>query len=361
VIKDITIFFVYNTFTYSAEQGSGEGTSEMWRIQADGSGQQFLLRGDSLENNWIAHFGRPTLSHDGQRLVFVENIKLLLTTVWSTSLWTMDVDGSDGEVWVGQLLSDARPGSATWTDQDEIAFNTKPRPVSPVWSPDDSQIAFVERTDEDFGLVCVLDVASGQWRQISGGDVVAWSPDGQTLVTRSNHIIADTHNLRVINLDGQVETVIELSPDIWLLELDWSQSTGLVGALASRWHDGIYDLYVIDPHSGHTEVVVEDVSEYTPQWSPDGKMISFAHKNGEGRDLYVVDFNSREARLLMSQVGYSGVWSPDSRFILTQSNVEGNGLYIVSVEDGLYWRVPNIGNDSQEQSSYSFDWLYPMQ
>jgi len=271
----------------------------------------------------------------------------------------MNTDGSGVREWVGQLQSGAKPGSATWTDKDEIAFNTKPRPVSPAWSPDDSKVAFVDKHDQEFGQVCVLDLANGQWRRVGAGDVVDWSPDGRFVAVRSNPPAADMLALQVVDMNGQVQATLELPSDIALWELDWSASTGRIVALAFRWHAAKWDIYVIGPYKGNKEEGVKDAFVFTPRWSPDGKMISFARGGEFIKDLYVLDPASRHERLIMQQVGYTGIWSPDSRFILTQSDVEGSGLYIVSVSDGQYWKIPNTDGDIEGASFNSYDWLFP--
>jgi Tol biopolymer transport system component len=360
-LKGITVFVVSSVFSSTVRQDKAEMISEIWRTQADGSGMRSLLHGDVLEGNWLSGFGSLRLSHNGRKLSFVQSISHWQTSSWSTSLWTMDVDGSDAKEWVGQIQGDAKPGSTAWTDKDTGALHSKPRPVSPAWSPDDSKIAFVDLVDEDFGMVCVLDLESGQWRQVSGGDVVAWSPDGQALAVRRNAFFAETYSIQIVNLDGRVQTTLELSPDVVLLDLDWSESSGLIVALGQTRNEPIYNIYIIDPLNKQAEIVVENVSEHRPQWSPDGKTISFARKERGTSALYVLDFASRERKLILPQVDRVATWSPDGRFLLARSYVDGYGLYIVSVLDGQYWKIPSTDGDIEGALFNSYDWLFPFQ
>jgi Tol biopolymer transport system component len=43
-------------------------------------------------------------------------------------------------------------------------------------------------------------------------------------------------------------------------------------------------------------------------------------------NLHILDWDTGDERLVMSNVGWFGVWSPDSRLILVESQVQGNGL-----------------------------------
>jgi hypothetical protein len=362
--EDVTVFFVRSVFTDSVEPRRAEETSEIWRIQADGSNKQKLLA-EKLEPNWLVGFGAPELSHNRQLLAFTESIDLWPTSIWSSSLWLMNVDGSDLRGLVS--ISDVKPGSPEWSDEDLAAFNTKPKPLSPAWSPDDSKIAFVDFDHYAPSAVCVLEVESGQWRKVGEGEVFAWSPGGSGLAIRSNQAVAATHALRVIDLNGQVRASVDLPSSAFLLSLDWSVAADLIVALDIGWNGGVYRIYVIDPESGHKEVVVEDTYEkykavgYDPQWSPNGKMISFARMNRDVRELYVLRLDTRDIQIVASQVGPTSVWSPDSRFILTQSNIEGNGVYIISVSDGQYWKIPNLDGDTEGVAFTSYSWLFPLQ
>ncbi len=359
VLKDISIYYAYSAYTESVKSGKAEEMSEIWRIQADGSGKQRLLRGDVLERNWLANFGSLRLSHAGRKLAFVQGVELFQTTIRSSSLWTMDTDGANARQWVGRFAGNARPGSAASTDQDQAVLTGEPRPDSPVWSSDDAEIAFVDETDPSFGQVYVLDLKSGQWRRVSAGDVVDWSPDSRSLAVRSNPPAADMIALQVVDTNGRVQATVQLPSGIVLRELYWSGSTGRIAALALRLYTENYDICVIDPYKGITEGVVKDVFVYTPRWSPDGKMILFARGGQFIRDLYVLDLASRRERLIMQQVGYLGIWSADNRFVLTQSDLEGNELYIVSVSDGQYWKIPNADGEIEGTWFSSYDWLFP--
>jgi Tol biopolymer transport system component len=144
------------------------------------------------------------------------------------------------------------------------------------------------------------------------------------------------------------------------MNMDWSVLTGLIAVQGRDAQDqGQYSIFVIDPGDATQELVVEDSYEgYGPRWSPSGEMISFERTTPdyESRRLLVLDLDNGEVRPIISKVGWESVWSPDSKYMLVQSEIEGNGLYIVSVSDGQYWKIPNTDSVA---SGGSMAWSFP--
>ncbi len=342
VLRDITVFY------------SGL-CDAIWRIKADGSERQMLFVAEEPKGEWYWLLDAPRLSHDSQRLAFIQSVQQRGFMDWSSSLWIMYTDGSEPSEVVSK--GDLRPGSPGWSKEDLLAFLNKERPVSPIWSPDDSLIAFVDRVPYEPGRVCILDVESGQWWKIGEGEILDWSPDGSMLAVHSANRYAATSALQILNLDGTVYSAIELSPFNFdfLFNLDWSETTGLIAIQGgSEERPGTYPVFVIDPYSDSKKLVLEDSYHgYSPQWSPDGKQISFERVVEDVENLYVLDLDSGEVRLVMPNVTGGGIWSPDSRLMLVRSEVDGDGLYIVSVSDGSYWKIPNV------EGSTSLAWLFP--
>ena len=121
-------------------------------------------------------------------------------------------------------------------------------------------------------------------------------------------------------------------------------------------------ILIVDPDSRTTSVVVENsynADASGPKWSPDGKMMSFERTVDDTSNLYVLDWDTKDGRLVMPQVHSSGIWSPDSTLILVESQVQGVGLYVVSVQNGQHWKIPNTGDDTGEVRYTSYDWLFP--
>jgi Tol biopolymer transport system component len=331
--------------------------AELWQIRADGTRRQKLFATEELSGEWNTWLGSLQLSHDGQLLAFIQYVKTREINADASSLWVMNVDGSNPRELVGAYKQ--QPGSSNWSPEDDMAFWKKPRPVSPVWAPDDMKLAFVDYLGvgvSEPGKVGVLDVASSQWRQVGEGEVCDWSPDGRSLAIHSGSRYAAVQDLQIVDLEGNTQSAIEM-PHYTFLALDWSATTGLILVKAKDLEKPEAPVLAINPRDGSRQVTIERDAGY-PQWSPDGERISFASVTDSQWDLYILDPDSGQKQLVMPQVDSSGVWSPDSRLILVQSSAEGNGLYVVSVSEGQTWKVPNLEGD-QTRCSSGYTWLFP--
>lgn len=366
VFRAITIWYTRITYTYSEGGNASErkAAAELWRVQGDGSGRRKLFSKE-IEGEWNVSLRHLTLSHDGSMLAFTQIVDKMETSRWSSSLWLANADASELRETVGK--DDDEPGSPDWSKDDEIAFLTKERPMFPAWSPDDSFLAFVDYVGLSQGIpgvICVLNVESGQWEKLGEGEVFAWSPDGGTLAIHTEHHRATVPGLQFIDLKGGSKSVVELPPSISLDSLDWSASTQLIVAQGVNHEQPVHPVLIIHPYDGSNEIAVNSgCLGCAAKWSPDGEMILFKKHVQDMAALYVIDLDSGDARSIMSKIAVTseGVWSPDSRYVLVQSEVEGNGLYIVSVKSGQYWKIPNIGGDSEDVWFSSYDWLFTTQ
>jgi Tol biopolymer transport system component len=157
-----------------------------------------------------------------------------------------------------------------------------------------------------------------------------------------------------------VAATVPLSESIFLYSLDWSASRGLI--LTQAGGEGyVHPILIIDPCTGEKRVLVQDIGDFggPPRWSPDGSMILIERYEQHVLKLYILDPDTAQMRLLLPQVGLLAVWSPDSRWVLVKSEVKGKGLYIVSVSDGQYWKIPNTDGEVEGAGFNSYDWLFP--
>jgi len=159
-----------------------------------------------------------------------------------------------------------------------LASDHGPANISPVWSPDAQEIAFVSCAKD--GTNCYLYVMNNDGslvRQITkkteeyGG--VSWSPDGKTLVYASRFDPGGFPNLYTIPSDGSA-----------------------------------------DPQ----QLGTDDLSGWWPSWSPDGKLIAYQAVGGGNTTINVVNADGTNSQALTGAAGVidlDPVWSPDEKSI----------------------------------------------
>ena len=211
----------------------------------------------------------------------------------------------------------------------------------PAISPDGSQLAFVRGCAELF--VMKLD-GSGERRLAMGTGIrgVTWTADSRGIVfammrTSGNNLwrveasgiggpeliggVAGEAAFPSISPDGRklVYSELRLNSNIWRLD---------VRDEVSRGNDDPLD----------TRLIYSTKSQYSPQVSPDGRRIVFSSDRSGSREIWICDWDGRNARQLTFHRGtHTGTprWSPDGRSIVYDSHAANNAdIYVISAEGG---------------------------
>jgi Tol biopolymer transport system component len=198
------IAYVHST---GSTVGPGQVGTEIWVMDADGSGKRRLT--------WNVSFdGGPTWSPDGRRIMFVRgSLYTNGSGLPHSDLWIMNANGSGQRRLTRTRELELEP---SWSPRgDRIAFLVAPPvrvctasnactlgrdrdlwtsapdgtrratggiggdllPSGPAWSPDGQRLAAGTR----LGIVSIS-VDGKDARVVGGGDEPAWSPDGTALV-----------------------------------------------------------------------------------------------------------------------------------------------------------------------------------
>lgn len=259
---------------FSRSADGHEGLAEVL-VVADG-GEPRLVTGD-----WVAT--RPSLSPDGNSVAVVRaDGDYESGGPESTSLWVVGTEAGG-----------------------ERALTEGPADDMPAWSPDGTQIAYVDGS-EGTGRVLVVPAEGGEPRAIvdvPGRPFVApaWSPDGERLAVIARDPEAGGFGTSVwtARADGsdlrEVATVLDAN---WL---DWHPD-GEVLLVSGAYHG----IFVVDAASGELDLV--SAESVLGAWAPDGDVYYyFAAERDAPGEQWALSRGRIEGGDLVRQGGVAGV------------------------------------------------------
>ena len=211
----------------------------------------------------------------------------------------------------------------------------------------------------------------------------SWSPDGKTLALLftenaprapgplepmtppSGLIEQQVYEQRLTIVDVSSGQVRQVSPaDLYVYEYDWSpESKRFVATAAQGVGDAnwwIAQLCTIDIASGETKSIYKPPLQIAePRWSPDGKTIAFiggimSDQGSTGGDIYTIPAAGAEIRNLTPGIKASPAmlaWLPYSQKILFAEQIDGaSGIATVDARDG---KTENLWNGPETVSTGS--------
>jgi len=215
---------------YAAPSALLPGTSQIWTVQADGTGQQ--------EVTAFTDFPGPenlAWSPDGNTIAYERNglyaLDLLDTGATPTLLYgdayepSFSPDGHMIACASGQGLRLLRyDGAATPITQTALLFDTG---YAPSWSRDGSHIAFYDAPN-GIGRIRVVNVDGTGSHVVLEDPVLSyaepvWSPDDAQIAVRAN-APSDAPYLELVNSDGSGHVRIDATPMPFASAIDWARS-----------------------------------------------------------------------------------------------------------------------------------------
>ena len=253
-------------------------------------------------------FLSPSLSDDGQRIVFLSNGNFLR-----------------GQVFIDLWMADARTGkrirrivkSTTNPDAEELRLLYS----QASFSPDGQQVAYVgQRQGRD--VLYVLDLRRNRTQRIDvpleGVLSPVFSPDGKRIAFSGNS--GGLSDLCVVNVDG----------------------------------------------SGFQRLTNDRFGDYMPSWSPDGSTIAFASDRGGASDLEILkldhfqialyDVATRQVTLVPNQRGLNinPQWGPDNRSIAYISDRAGSpNVFLYDIGAREHYQLTNVTGGVAAITEYS--------
>ena len=248
-------------------------------------------------------FLAPALSNDGNRIAFLSNGSM-----------------KRGEVFIDLWLADARTGrrikrlvnSTTNPNFEELRLLYS----QSSFSNDGRTLAFTgERQGKD--VLYLLDVASASVKKRVDLPIDAvwspvWSPDDRQIAFSGTHggitdlyiVDADGKNLRQLTNDQYADLQPAWSPDGRRIAFvtDESPQSNLAVLKLSPWR-----IAVMDIQSGAVQVLPgQDGLNLNPQWSPDGRELAFISDRTGVPNVFLFDFTTQQHYQLTNVLGGVG-------------------------------------------------------
>jgi len=216
----------------------------------------------------------------------------------------------------------------------QTALRSSESIISPTWSPDGQQIAYVS-FEAQKPVVYVHTLATGQRRVLANfkgsNSAPAWAPDGRRLaVVLTKDGLSQIY---LINADGSGARRMMTSSGIDT-EPAWSPDGQYIYFTSDR--SGGPQIYRLNVAGGNVErMTFEGGYNVTPRPSPDGKKLTFMTRQSGGFQIAVLDLSSRQTSILSdSSSDESPSFAPNSNMILYATVSGGKGMLSAVSADG---------------------------
>jgi TolB protein len=259
--------------------------------------------------------------------------------IFSTRIAYVTKVGSRFNLWVAD--SDGESAQSALTSPEPI--------ISPSWSPDGSQLAYVSFESRK-PVIYAHDVATGKRRLIANfrgsNSAPAWSPDGRQVVATLTR--DGGSQIYAIGLNGGEPKRLTQSSSIDT-EPAYSADGKTIYFVSDR--GGSPQIYRMSPTGGNPERVTFTGSyNISPAVSADGRWLAYVSRVGGAFKLHVMEFASGKVTSITDTVAdESPSFAPNSRLIVYATNMQGKESLMTTTLDGkIKARLSGASGDIRE-------------
>jgi Tol biopolymer transport system component len=231
-------------------------------VDADGSNLHMIL--PNLAHQNVHPWNTPVWSPDGKRVAFTA---LPASGNQSEGIYVMEVDNSN----LIRLTSD-----------DDYY---------PSWSPDGKRIA-LQRRLSDGDWIFLMNADGTNRVKLTRGEYPSWSPNGKRIVFQLN--VSPT-NIKVIDVDGSNEvTLTTYGTNGWPA---WSPDGRYIAFSSYHLPDGGFRIHRMNA-DGSNRIELNTIDGQFVSWSPDSKHLTFLSYGNRWNEIYILDVDGANGRLL---------------------------------------------------------------
>jgi Tol biopolymer transport system component len=196
----------------------------------------------------------------------------------------------------------------------------------PVWSPDSSQIAFWNDSNDPSAQGIYLMNSDGTGiHKIADGGSPAWSPDGGSIAFAA--AAGEGNDIYSVSIEGSRLTRLTHTSAVEAFPT-WSSDGSQIAYIEYRAGE---QLWVMNADGADRHAVTDTPNDgmggFSPDWSPDGTTIAFEVVDGRSWNIYTVHPDGTDLRPLANGPGdeIQPVWSPDGSLVAYMASPQGSG------------------------------------
>jgi TolB protein len=255
----------------------------------------FSITQISPDSNEKTSYSSPSASNDGEKVAYTKWVDTGATyygyPFWLGEIYIMDIDGKNKEkissipIYVGQERIDL------FLRED-----------FPVWSPDDTKIAFSSNRNalvENFTLdeeeIYTIDLLTYEVKQLTKAKGYSshptWSPDGEFIAFMSDR--DGDWDIYYMKSDGTGDDIKLTNNTASDRFPSWANLSNKLIYHSDR--DGNLNLYIYDFElEEEIQLTNHPAEEFTARWSPDDKWIVFASGRDGDYEIFLMNIETKE-------------------------------------------------------------------